>query len=67
MPVFRPVQTDSDQMKQIRELTKAAREALKQPTPDTFLGRKTQEPFPREGEESRIEPWLNSKKLWPPK
>jgi hypothetical protein len=34
------------------------------PKPDTFLGRKTQEPFPKEGEE--VEGYLNSKELQPP-
>jgi hypothetical protein len=54
-------------MKQVRELTKESREALKKPSPDTFLGRKTQEPFPQEDEEARVERWLNSKELRPPK
>jgi len=29
------------------------RELLKLPLPDTFLGRKTFEPFPQEGEQAR--------------
>jgi len=34
---------------------------------DTFLGRKTQEPF-RQGDEAiRADRWLNSKELRPPK
>lgn len=65
--MFRPTQSDSDQMKQVRELTKESREALKKPCADTFLGRKTQEPFPQEEEEDRIERWLNAKELRPPK
>jgi len=34
---------------------------------DTFLGRKTQEPFPKGDEETRVERWLNTKRLQPPK
>ncbi|WP_407180258.1 hypothetical protein [Bradyrhizobium sp. STM 3562] len=36
------------QTERTREITKQAVELLRQPVPDTFLGRKTQEPFPRE-------------------
>lgn len=32
----------------MRELAARAAEALRLPRPDTFLGRKTQEPFPQE-------------------
>jgi hypothetical protein len=32
----------------LRELAARAAEVLKLPRPDTFLGRKTYEPFPRE-------------------
>ncbi|QOZ32833.1 hypothetical protein [Bradyrhizobium sp. CCBAU 53421] len=32
----------------IREIVQRALELLKLPVPDTFLGRKTQEPFPQE-------------------
>jgi hypothetical protein len=35
-------------IKQVCELTKAAREALNKPCPDTLLGRKTHDPFPVE-------------------
>jgi hypothetical protein len=31
-----------------RELVRQAAQQLRDPLPDTFLGRKTQEPFPRE-------------------
>ena len=36
---------------QMRESIALSREILREPVPDTFLGRKTQEPFPKEGEE----------------
>ncbi|QOG18606.1 MULTISPECIES: hypothetical protein [Bradyrhizobium] len=38
----------SEQNARIRELTAQAASVLKQPRPDTFLGRKTHEPFPKE-------------------
>jgi hypothetical protein len=38
------------QLEQIREVIEAACAVLRQPMPDTFLGRKTQEPFPKENE-----------------
>ena len=37
-----------DQNARMRELVAKSIEALKLPMPDTFLGRKTQEPFPKE-------------------
>jgi hypothetical protein len=50
-PVFRPHETDPKQAEQTREIAKTSREVLQQPEPDTFLGRKTHEPFPREDDE----------------
>lgn len=47
--VYRP-STDAEHAKHIREIMKESREVLKQPNPDTFLGRKTQEPFPQKEE-----------------
>ncbi|SFI16332.1 hypothetical protein [Bradyrhizobium sp. Gha] len=38
----------AEQNARIRELIARASEVLKLPKPDTFLGRKTQEPFPNE-------------------
>jgi len=67
MSVFRPTQTDSDQVEQTRERIKEACEVLKQHCPDSFAGRKTQEPFPQEDKDSRTDRWLNSKELQPPK
>ncbi|MGY8633200.1 hypothetical protein RAD15_12055 [Bradyrhizobium sp. 14AA] len=48
MPVYRPLPADHEQTEYMRELTREARELLKQPLPDTFLGRKTQEAPPKE-------------------
>lgn len=40
---------DSEMTQHMREVADRSRELLKPPpSPDTFLGRKTQEPFPRE-------------------
>ncbi len=49
--IYRPMMSDEEHAEQIREAVKLSLEILKQPLPDTFLGRKTQEPFPREREE----------------
>jgi hypothetical protein len=49
--VFRPTKSDADHAEQIREIIKESIDLLRQPEPDTFLGRKTQEPFRKEGDE----------------
>ena len=49
--VDRPTNTDADYAQETRETIERSRETLKQPLPDTFLGRKTQEPFPKEDDE----------------
>ena len=41
----------AEQNAQMREIIAKALEVLRAPIPDTFLGRKTQEPFPREDEQ----------------
>ena len=46
--VYRASGTDFDQATELRRLVREAREVLEQPLPDTFLGRKTFEPFPQE-------------------
>jgi hypothetical protein len=46
MTVYRPLPVEREQAEMMRELMREARELLKQPPPDTFLGRKTFEPFP---------------------
>lgn len=49
--IRRPTQSDADHVEEIRKLGEESLEALKRkPSPDTFLGRKTQEPFPKEKE-----------------
>ena len=50
--IFRPSKTeDENEMLQWRAIVKRGIEILKQnPVPDTFLGRKTQEPFPKDEE-----------------
>jgi hypothetical protein len=45
--IYRPTKTDADHLEKIRKVMTVCCDALKQPLPDTFLGRKTQEPFPR--------------------
>jgi hypothetical protein len=46
--VYRISSTDFDQTTEMRRIVQQARELLKQPSPDTFLGRRTFEPFPWE-------------------
>lgn len=48
MKVFRPLPVDHDQAEYMRQVARKCRELLEQPPPDTFLGRKTQEPPPKE-------------------
>jgi hypothetical protein len=70
MPLYRIFRghTDFDMMhlELMRELIKKGREVLARPVPDTFAGRKTQEPFPKE-DDSHIAQWVASKKLEPQK
>jgi hypothetical protein len=52
--VCRPSQQDAQNLELQREIVRNAAEVLKRcPAPDTFLRRKTQEPFPRELPEPR--------------
>ena len=65
MPVYRPDQFDSKFAAHMRKLVRRARELLQGgPSADTFMGRRTQEPFPREDE--HIERWIGSRELRPP-
>ncbi|WP_164937865.1 hypothetical protein [Bradyrhizobium guangxiense] len=48
MRVYRPLPADHEQVEFARQGVREARELLKQPPPDTFLGRKTHEPFPED-------------------
>ena len=41
-------QHEISEMERQRKLAQEASELLKRPMPDTFFGRKTQEPFPKE-------------------
>ena len=45
MPVYPSVPAGHAQADIMRELMRKARELLQQPPPDTFLGRRTHEPF----------------------
>jgi hypothetical protein len=51
--IFRPQGTDTEYAARTRDVVRRSREALEQAVPDTFLGRKTQEPFPAEKEKER--------------
>lgn len=52
--ICRPSQEDTDELKRLREIVAETRAILMRfPVPDTFLGRKTQEPFPREAQIAR--------------
>jgi len=68
MMVFRPDRTSDDEKhRTIRDAVAHGLEILRSTVlPSTFLGRKTQEPFPQEDEEP-IARWLTSKELKPPK
>ncbi|WP_407188585.1 hypothetical protein [Bradyrhizobium centrosematis] len=48
MPVFWPLPVEREQAEYMRQIVRECRELLKQPLPDTFLGRRTYEPFPHE-------------------
>ncbi|MBH5400889.1 hypothetical protein HZZ13_24370 [Bradyrhizobium sp. CNPSo 4010] len=50
MPVFWPLPVEHEQAEYMRQIVRECRELLKQPLPDTFLGRKTHEPFPPESD-----------------
>ncbi|WP_407193468.1 hypothetical protein [Bradyrhizobium sp. STM 3566] len=50
--IYRPVnEIDAEHKAQARKAVKDAREALREAVPDTFLGRKTHEPFPMQDDE----------------
>lgn len=52
--IYRPSKDDTDELKRLREIVRETREILTRfPVPDTFLGRRTQEPFPREAQITR--------------
>ena len=68
MPLFRPDrEKDADQQNSIRAAMARSLQVLKSSSlPDTFLGRKTQEPFPQEDEDTHMAKWMASKELKPP-
>ncbi len=68
MPLFYRADRESDakQQRAIRDAMARNLEILRRATPDTFLGRKTQEPFPQEDEEYKAR-WMASKELRSPK
>lgn len=47
MRVYRPLPVDHEQAEYMRKIARECRELLKQPPPDTFLGRKTQDAPPK--------------------
>lgn len=52
--ICRPTQEEADELKRLREIVAETRAILMRfPAPDTFLGRKTQEPFPWEAQMTR--------------
>ena len=59
---------DMMHLEQMRNVIKQSRELrANTPVPDTFAGRKTQEPFSQEDEDTRMARWMASKELQPPK
>lgn len=47
--ICRPSQNEIDELKRLRDFAREAAELLKRcPVPNTFIGQKTQEPFPAE-------------------
>jgi hypothetical protein len=54
--------------KQLQKIEEQVSQVLRQPVPDTFLGRKTHEPFPKEDPMEREDiPKLMQGELQPPK
>jgi hypothetical protein len=50
-PIRRSREEDTEDARRQLECTRKALKALDLPMPDTFMGRKTQEPFPRDDDE----------------
>ena len=61
--------SDLEQIEQTRDLIAHSLGVLRNnPAPDTFAGRKTQEPFPEEEDlDTRTGHWMTTKELLPPK
>lgn len=47
MRIYRPVPAEHEQIEHMLRIARECRELLKQPPPDTFLGRKTQDAPPK--------------------
>jgi len=47
-----PIRSNAGYVEYIGEVLKASCKVLQQPTPDTLLGRKTYEAFPKEGDQA---------------
>ncbi len=66
-PVYHPFGSHSDQSAEVRRLLQEANDLLQASLPDTFLGRKTFEPFPWDaerrplGNERRFQPELRTR------
>ncbi|MCA1545714.1 hypothetical protein I6F36_02660 [Bradyrhizobium sp. BRP19] len=48
---YYPLQSDEKHVEQVRKAIRESLEVLTLPRPDTFLGRKTHEPFPSEDDD----------------
>ena len=59
-------EADAENIETLRDIIARSLDVLKGSTPDTFLGRKTQEPFPASDDAASVEGWLASKELLPP-
>jgi hypothetical protein len=53
--IYHPLEADANQAAEIRLVLQQARELLKQPLPDTFLGRRRFVPFPNEDDQGPAE------------
>lgn len=50
---YRPLPSDALHVEQVRSSIRESRKAPELPQPDTFLGRRTHEPFPSEQRDER--------------
>jgi len=68
MALFRPnAVADANQQRAIRDTIARSLQILEgSSSSDTFLGRKTQEPFPKEDLDARMAKWVVLKGLRPP-
>jgi len=52
---YYPLQSDEEHVEQVRKAIRESLEVLALPRPDTFLGRKTHEPFRRENDDDVLD------------